>query len=127
LELTLSSHFFSILVQFLAIYGRFNNPDAEYYIVENHIPFNPPPSWKTTGTLETGDGVYTLYESWLPPSPRLLWAIRVEKRNSGVVKLTDFFDAWRLVGVNLGNHRQVIVAIMGSSSSGQARVYSLTR
>ncbi|KAH7233363.1 concanavalin A-like lectin/glucanase domain-containing protein [Fusarium tricinctum] len=113
---------------YLAIYGWTRNPLIEYYIVESFGTYNPSSGATKKGEVTVDGSVYDIYTSTRTNAPSIegnktfqqFWSVRRNKRTGGSVNAGAHFQAWKNVGLNLGNHDYQILAVEGYYSSGQA-------
>lgn len=123
-SITYSASFNPIGNAFLGLYGWTRSPLVEYYIVDTWGTWRPPGSG-FMGTVTTDGGVYDIYRTQrvggINPYQQI-WSVRQTKRVGGTITVSNHFDAWAALGVNLGTHDFQIVAVEGYQSSGTANV-----
>ena len=112
------------------IYGWTVDPLIEFYIVENGEVanyFNELP--KKIANIN-GEKYY-IYERKCLNQPTVkgiqsfneYWSIRVDKRNKGIVPVSEHFNTWEKMGMKLGKLFEISVAIVGFQSTGNAEIY----
>jgi hypothetical protein len=112
----------------LGIYGWFTSPLMEYFVVEDYDTYMP---WSTADPLGapiTNDGsTYNLYTTWSHEDrPSIhgrvrfvqVWAVRTNRRKSGLVDMRIFFNAWRSRSVPLGVQNYQVVGLEGTFTGG---------
>lgn len=110
---------------YLSIYGWFENPLVEYYIIESWGSWRPPGQFGKKGTVDTDDGTYDIYEnSRTGPSIKgngtfqQYWSVRQEKRTSGVIFCGNHFEAWEKAGMSIGSFYEVSFNVEAYQSPG---------
>lgn len=109
---------------YLSVYGWFENPLAEYYIIESWGNWRPP-GHPAKASFESGDGTYDIYENnRTGPSIRgnttfkQYWSVRREKRTSGSIFCGKHFDAWERNGMTIGSFYEVSMVVEAYQSPG---------
>lgn len=113
---------------YLSIYGWTVNPLVEYYIVEdwrNWIPSMDPDA-TLKGTIDVNGSIYDIYENTRVDKPSIVgdttfqqyFSIRRDERNSGTINISDHFDKWESLGLELGKMHEASFVVEGYQSSG---------
>jgi len=118
---------------YLCIYGWTVNPLVEFYVVDAWGSWRPPGA-ESKGTVEIDGGTYDIYETTRTNQPSIqgtttfqqYWSVRTDKKTSGTVSVSEHFNRWENMGMNLGNLYEVALCIEGFRSSGTANVYKHT-
>ncbi|MBN1577434.1 MAG: glycoside hydrolase family 11 protein [Chitinispirillaceae bacterium] len=110
---------------YLSIYGWFENPLVEYYIIESWGSWKPPSDKRSKGTVETDSGTYDIYQnSRTGPSIKgsgtfqRYWSVRREKRTSGIITCANHFDALEKAGMTIGKFYEVSFNVEAYQSPG---------
>jgi len=114
----------------LSVYGWSINPLVEFYIVENS-DLKYITKLKPKGTAVIDGCAYNFYDELRVEKPsisgvktfRQYWSVRTSKRAKGIVSITEHFNAWEKLGMNLGSIIEISFAVEGIQSSGAAEVY----
>ena len=112
------------------IYGWTVDPLIEFYIVENgnlNEYLNELP--KKIADIN-GEKYYVFEKKCLnQPSVKGVqsfkeyWSVRADKRSNGVVPVSEHFNTWEKMGMELGKMFEISVAIVGYQNSGNAEIY----
>ncbi|MFA9389986.1 MAG: glycoside hydrolase family 11 protein [Prolixibacteraceae bacterium] len=113
---------------YLSVYGWTVNPLKEYYIVEdwrNWIP-SMAAGAKLKGTINVNDGIYDIYENTRVNQPSIIgnttfqqyFSIRRNVRNNGTINISDHFDKWESLGMEMGKMYEASFVVEGYQSSG---------
>ncbi|MBN1309320.1 MAG: glycoside hydrolase family 11 protein [Chitinispirillaceae bacterium] len=110
---------------YLSVYGWFQNPLVEYYIIESWGDWRPPGN-ATKGTLETDGGTYDIHQNTRTGSSiegdnktfQQYWSVRRVKRTSGVITCANHFKAWEDAGMTIGKFYEVSFNVEAYRSSG---------
>jgi len=110
---------------YLSIYGWFENPLVEYYIIESWGTWRPPGNVGKKGTVETDGGTYDIYQnSRTGPSIKgnttfqQYWSVRQNKRTSGTIFCGNHFKAWEKNGMQIGSFYEVSFNVEAYQSPG---------
>jgi len=110
---------------YLAVYGWTVDPLIEYYIVEDWR--NWIPSMDTgAGTVNVNGSIYDIIEKTRVNQPSIAgiatfqqyFSIRRDVRNSGTIDISEHFDKWESLGMEMGKMYEVSFVVEGYQSSG---------
>ncbi len=113
---------------YLAIYGWTVDSLKEFYIIEdwrNWIP-SMDASAILRGSINVNGSIYDIYENTRINQPSILgnttfeqyFSIRRDERNSGTINISEHFDKWESLGMNMGNMYEVSFVVEGYQNSG---------
>ncbi len=110
---------------YLSIYGWFENPLAEYYIIESWGTWRPPGNVGKKGTVDSDGGTYDIYQnSRTGPSIKgnttfqQYWSVRQNKRTDGAIFCGNHFAAWEKQGMSIGSFYEVSFVVEAYQSPG---------
>ena len=113
---------------YLSVYGWTVDPLIEYYIVEDWRNWIPSMAKDATlkGTIEIDGSIYDIYENTRVNQPSIVgmttfqqyFSIRRDVRNSGTISISDHFNKWESLGMNLGKLDEVSFVVEGYKSNG---------
>lgn len=115
---------------YLCVYGWSVEPLVEFYVVEAWGTWRPPGS-EPKGTIEMDGGTYEIYETIRVEQPSIVgnttfpqyWSVRVDKKTSGTISVSEHFRLWEEAGLKLGKLYEVALCVEGYQSSGTANMY----
>lgn len=113
---------------YLSIYGWTVEPLIEFYIIEdwrNWIPSMDNGAQKK-GSITVNGVNYDIYQNTRVNQPSILgnatfeqyFSIRTTKRTSGTINISDHFDKWESLGMELGKLHEVSFVVEGYQSNG---------
>jgi len=117
------------------IYGWSENPLIEYYIADNWGSTGGPGQGTLKGTVVTDGATYNIYEHQQVNQPSIVASsstfnqyisVRQSSRTSGTITISNHFNAWKALGLNLGTLNYQILLTEGWSGSGSSSVSSLS-
>lgn len=119
---------------YLAIYGWTQNPLIEYYIIDAHGELAPNEPWTAKGNFTFEEGTYEVFESTRVQKPSIegtrtfqqYWSVRTEQRVGGTVSTGRHFEEWQKLGMGLGYHNYMILAVEGYTNQGTGTTSSGT-
>jgi endo-1,4-beta-xylanase len=110
---------------YLSVYGWFQNPLVEYYIIESWGTWRPPGSFGKKGTVISDSGTYEIYSNSRNGESiegyktfTQYWSVRTVKRTSGVITCKNHFDAWEKAGMTIGKFYEVSFNVEAYQSPG---------
>lgn len=113
---------------YLSIYGWTVEPLIEYYIIENWQNWIPSMAEgaKLKATITVNDGIYDIYENTRVNQPSIVgnttfqqyFSIRRKKRESGTINISEHFNKWEELGMDMGKMYEVSFVVEGYKSSG---------
>jgi endo-1,4-beta-xylanase len=120
---------------YLAIYGWSVDPLVEYYIVEdwrNWIPSMAKDAIRK-GSFYVDGSIYDIYQTTRVNQPSIVgtatftqyFSIRRTVRNKGTIHITEHFQEWAKLGMELGKLHEVSFVVEGYKSSGTFRFADL--
>jgi endo-1,4-beta-xylanase len=136
-KITFSTQYQSDQSSYLAVYGWLNSPLTEYYIVENYS--QDPCSLdnaQIVGNIYSDDSQYKICKHTQVNQPSIqgtktfgqFFSVRQEKRNSGMVTLSNHFTAWKKYGFAQGdtninfNYQVFATEAFGGTGSVNAKI-----
>lgn len=120
---------------YLTLYGWSVDPLVEYYVVESWgTSFKPPGQGSPVlATIVSDGGTYEIYRTERVNQPSIrgrqtfyqYWSVRTERRPLGspaTITFGNHVDAWRKLGLTLGNMNYQVMATEGFGSTGSSDV-----
>ncbi|TYQ17804.1 UNVERIFIED_CONTAM: endo-1,4-beta-xylanase [Acetivibrio alkalicellulosi] len=116
---------------YLCVYGWTVDPLVEYYIVDSWGSWRPPGA-TSKGRITVDGGTYDIYETTRTQQPSIkgtatfqqYWSVRTQKKTSGIISVSQHFNAWESMGMPMGKMYEVALTIEGYQSSGSADVHT---
>ncbi|KAK3050070.1 hypothetical protein LTR09_008725 [Extremus antarcticus] len=113
---------------YLAVYGWINNPQTEYYIVENTGNYNPCSGLQSLGTVTSDGSAYNVCKGTRYNQPSItgtstftqFFSVRQNKRSSGTVTTSNHFSYWARNGFSASNFNFQVLAVEAFSGNGHA-------
>lgn len=113
---------------YLSVYGWTVEPLVEYYIVEDWRNWIPSMDNNATlkGSFSVNGSIYDIYENTRVNKPSIVgtatfqqyFSIRRDERNSGTINISEHFEEWEALGMEMGKMFEVSYVIEGYQSSG---------
>lgn len=113
---------------YLSVYGWTVSPLKEYYIVEDWRNWIPSMAAGAIhkGTIDVNGSVYDIYENTRVNQPSIqgnttfqqYFSIRRNVRNSGTINISEHFERWESLGMEMGKMYEVSFVVEGYQSSG---------
>lgn len=113
---------------YLSVYGWTVEPLIEYYIVEDWRNWIPSMDAGATlkGTIDVNGSIYDIYQNTRVNQPSIIgnttfqqyFSIRRNKTNSGTINISDHFEKWESLGMDMGKMYEVSFVVEGYQSSG---------
>lgn len=113
---------------FIGIYGWSNDPLVEYYIVENSYGNGPAVPFGGTqrGTANVDGATYRIYTAQKNNQPSIhgtanftqVFSVRQSPRECGHVSISQHFQQWQGMGINLGKMYEARVLVEAGGGSG---------
>lgn len=113
---------------FIGIYGWSNNPLVEYYIVDDWFGSGSAPTGggSLKGTFTADSGTYKVYTHQQVNQPSIhgnttfmqFFSIRQTPRQCGHISLTDHYNEWKSLGMELGKMYEAKLLIEAGGGSG---------
>ena len=120
---------------YLSVYGWTVDPLIEYYIVEDWRNWIPSMSKDAIfkGTLDVDGSIYDIYECTRINQPSIkgittfsqYFSIRRDKRDKGAINISEHFNKWESLGLNMGKMHEVSFVVEGYRNSGKFRFNAL--
>jgi hypothetical protein len=112
---------------YIGIYGWSENPLHEYYIVEDWFGARPVPGTKM-GTIMVDGGAYDVLTHTQVNQPTIMgnnatfvqfWSVRQSARTCGHISISQHFEQWASMGMQLGNMEEarILVEVGGGTGS----------
>ena len=113
---------------YLSVYGWTVDPLIEYYIIEDWRNWIPSMDAAAThkGTIDVNGSIYDIIENTRVNQPSIVgtatfqqyFSIRRDVRNSGTINISEHFDKWVSLGMEMGKMYEVSFVVEGYQSSG---------
>ena len=113
---------------YLSVYGWTVNLLKEFYIIEDWRNWIPSRAAGATlkGTITVNGSIYDIYVNTRVNQPSIIgtttfqqyFSIRRDVRNSGTINISEHFDKWESLGMEMGKMYEVSFVVEGYQSSG---------
>ena len=113
---------------YLSVYGWTVNPLVEYYIIEDWRNWIPSMATDATlkGSFTVNESIYDVYEKTRVNKPSIVgdttfqqyFSIRRYTRNSGTINISEHFEKWNTLGMEMGKMHEVSFVVEGYKNSG---------
>jgi len=113
---------------YLSVYGWTVDPLVEYYIIEDWRNWIPSMAGGATsqGSLSVNGSTYDIYENTRVNQPSIVgnatfqqyFSIRSTVRNSGTINISEHFNKWEALGMDMGDMYEVSFVVEGYQNSG---------
>lgn len=114
-------------IALMGIHGWMTDPYIEFYIIDNWGSWVPPGNIASKGFFTTDGSQYKIYWEKGGPSitisdplssPEIYWSVRVSKRKSGTISISEHFAQWEKAGMPLSKLYNVMLFVEGIQSTG---------
>lgn len=111
---------------YIGIYGWSVDPLHEYYIIDDWFGSRPNPGTKV-GTVALDGGTYDILTHTQQNQPSItgsnatfvqFWSLRQTARSCGQISITEHFEAWAALGMNLGKMVEAKVLVEAGGGVG---------
>jgi len=113
---------------YLSVYGWTVDPLVEYYVIEdwrNWIP-SMDGSAISRGSVTVNGSIYDIIENTRVNQPSIVgiatfqqyFSIRRDERNSGTINISQHFNEWEALGMDMGDMHEVSFVVEGYQNSG---------
>lgn len=120
---------------YLSVYGWTVDPLIEFYIIEdwrNWIPSMADDA-SLIGSFYANGSFYDIYKNTRIDQPAIVgvttftqyFSIRRDKRNSGTINISEHFNQWETLGLDLGKFHEVSFVVEGYQNSGNFNFVAL--
>ncbi len=113
---------------FVGIYGWSNNPLIEFYIVDDWYGSSNPPTagGSLKGSFTADSGTYKIYTNTRVNQPSIhgnttftqFFSIRQKQRQCGHISITEHFNEWKKLNMNLGKMYEAKLLIEAGGGMG---------
>lgn len=113
---------------YLSVYGWTVDPLIEYYIIEDWRNWIPSMAEDAVlmDSIDVNGSIYEIYQNTRVDKPSILgdttfqqyFSIRRDARNSGTINISEHFDKWESLGLEMGKMFEVSFVVEGYQSSG---------
>ncbi len=114
---------------YLSVYGWTVDPLVEFYIIEDWQNWIPSMAADAIlkGTLSANGSIYDIYEYTRVNQPSIVgittfrqyFSIRRDKRQNGTIDISEHFNKWESLGLQLGKMHEVSFVVEGYHNSGK--------
>ncbi|KAL2201636.1 family 11 xylanase in complex with inhibitor, partial [Sarocladium strictum] len=116
---------------YLTLYGWTRNPLVEWYVIEAMGAHNPSDNRSATlyGHVDSDGATYEVWQKKRTNAPSIdgdntdfqqYWSVRTSMHVGGTINTGNHWRAWEEMGLELGTHQYMALAIEGQRGSGKA-------